>query len=287
MPPKKSLLGTTANSKPPVKRGRPAKNAQKGGSILGDIIPFGNLLGLGKNEKSSMEGKGILDQMLPFMSLLGMGNPHGGSLAGIPDILKSPEYLTTAMLATSPLAPLTPIIGSYLMGRKLFGHGILNKTALNQISKHTGVHPDDIVMGYHLLKELREQMEELKEKYKQYIKPHLQNVMPAIAAAPVQAPIPAVPNLVPLASSQPPQAYPRNSLGMGKKKKGGSILGDIIPFGNLLGLGKKKNAKAAKPAPKRSRKAKGGDIMGDLNNSGILKPVMSGFTDALDFLSEI
>jgi hypothetical protein len=37
------------------------------------------------------------------------------------DLLKSPENIATSLLATSPIAPITPFVSSYLFGKKLFG----------------------------------------------------------------------------------------------------------------------------------------------------------------------
>jgi hypothetical protein len=44
-----------------------------------------------------------------------------GGFNFIEDILKSPENIATSLLATSPIAPITPIVSAYLFGKKFLG----------------------------------------------------------------------------------------------------------------------------------------------------------------------
>ena len=82
-------------------RGRPKKGVdEKGGSIFGDLVPFGNMLGLGLDEKggSMKRGKGryskvradgdttggsIFGDIVPFGHMLGLGlDEKGGAITG-------------------------------------------------------------------------------------------------------------------------------------------------------------------------------------------------------------
>jgi len=76
----------------PAKKGR--GRPKKGGSLLGDIVPFGNMLGLGLDEKPK-KGKGrpkkggsLLGDIVPFGNMLGLGldEKKGGAMtaAGLP-----------------------------------------------------------------------------------------------------------------------------------------------------------------------------------------------------------
>ena len=86
---------------------RKAAKKEKGGSIFGDIIPFGHMIGLGLEEKKKMKkapakkgrkaakkqkGGSLLGEMIPFGHMLGLGleekkkggrrRVHGGMISG-------------------------------------------------------------------------------------------------------------------------------------------------------------------------------------------------------------
>jgi hypothetical protein len=120
----------------------------------------------------------------------------GSAFGDLPDIAKSPEMLATSLLATSPLAPLTPLVSGYLFGKKLFGSGVLEDTAIRQLSKKTGLSKDEILLGKEILEELIDKVKEMNESYGHYIpflKKKVKNInLPSL---------PSLPNLPQLQSS--------------------------------------------------------------------------------------
>jgi hypothetical protein len=99
--------------------------------------------------------------------------PKGGnifsSFSNLPDLVKSPEMLATSLLATSPLAPLTPLVSGYLFGKKLFGSGVLEDQAIKKVSEKTGLSREEILLGKEILEELLGKIKEMHDNYGSYM----------------------------------------------------------------------------------------------------------------------
>lgn len=235
--------------------------------------------------KSKKCGKGIFDSL----------GSIGSSVGGLPDILKSPEMLATSLLATSPLAPITPLVSGYLFGKKLFGGSVFKDTALKKIAEQTGMTPEEIKLGYLMLKEVLGKIKEVHRDYGHYI-PILKDRMKQIKVPDLlPSEISKIKEVVDDIKEEAPKALPKATVKTPEEKNREERLAKLLEFRKTLGkgspelqelegsgilsgllsdigLGKKKSK--AKPKPKKSKK---GGAFGPTDALSDLKDMASGY----------